>query len=134
MNNTDVLKKLANLSPPSQKSNTSLKRKRIFELRSQSDMQEWFERWAATHCSEDFENSTTLYNGKIMYKLKDGCVFDRNHKDACILIRSDGKICYHCFHDSCSNYHWKDFRELYDPEKNRINTAWQGRKVVENGH
>lgn len=136
MNSTETLKKLASLSPkpsPSTENKSRKSRQRDPGIRDQGDMQAWFEKWAEKYCSEELEECETLYNGNIMYKLKGGCVFDRNHKEACIIIRTDGKICYHCFHDSCSDYHWRDFRELYDPEKDRRNTAWQGRKVVDNG-
>ena len=133
MNNTEALRKLASLSPPTGTgSKSSNNRKRDLGIRDQAEMQIWFEKWAEKYCHEEFEPCETRYNGDIMYRLTDGCVFDRSHKESAIIIKPDGKLCYHCFHDSCINFHWQDFRELYDPEQNRHNTAWQGRKVIDN--
>lgn len=44
------------------------------------------------------------------------CPFDPNHKDAAILHLDNGAIAFKCFHNSCSQYNWKDFRIHYDPE------------------
>lgn len=88
-----------------------------------SDWEEWFGEWCARCCSESFERSR-LSDGGIMYKLVDGCVFNRNHKDASVIIRDDGPG-YHCFHESCSNKHWSDFRAEFDHEVGRYNKAWQ---------
>lgn len=48
----------------------------------------------------------------------DHCAFNpqHNHKDAAIIQTNDGKICYNCFHASCSGYHWREFRQLYEPD------------------
>lgn len=119
MNSTDKLRKLASLSKPDDKQRTT-------SIKGQADMESWFEQWCQKYCNEPLEKEV-LYNGNIMYKLIDGCVFDRNHKDASVIIRRDGMICYNCFHDSCSNYHWNDFRDYFDPVSQRHNTAWQGR-------
>ena len=45
----------------------------------------------------------------------DHCPFDPNHEDAAILHLDNGAIAYHCFHNSCSHYGWRDFRIHYDP-------------------
>jgi hypothetical protein len=54
--------------------------------------------------------------GKTTYVLTDGCVFDPSHKgkDAAIIVR-DGKWGYHCFHNSCSQKTWTDFRKHFEP-------------------
>lgn len=46
------------------------------------------------------------------------CVFNQAHKapDAAIIQTADGKICYHCFHNSCSDKHWRDVRLQYEPD------------------
>lgn len=46
------------------------------------------------------------------------CLFDESHqgKDAAIIQTSDGKICYNCFHASCSENHWREVRLLYEPD------------------
>ena len=40
------------------------------------------------------------------------CIFNESHtgKDAVIFQRDTGEIAYHCFHQSCSQYSWKDVR------------------------
>lgn len=45
------------------------------------------------------------------------CLFDESHggKDAAIIQRADGTLCYHCFHNSCANKHWHDVRLKYEP-------------------
>lgn len=46
------------------------------------------------------------------------CPFNPEHKgkDAAIIQTADGKICFHCFHNSCSDKKWRDFRVLYEPD------------------
>lgn len=55
----------------------------------------------------------------------DHCPFNpqHNHKDAAIIQKSDGKLCFHCFHASCSGYGWKDFRQFYEPD------AYQAKQI-----
>lgn len=129
LSDTAKLKRLAALCKESDKSITRQQRKQRFNasiIRNQSDMDAWFsEKWCPEYCLESFERSV-LYDGNIMYKLVDGCVFDRNHKDAAVIIRSDGSIGYNCFHDSCKDKHWKDFREQFDPLANRKYKQWKG--------
>ena len=127
MNSTEKLKRLASLSNTGWTDEDRKKVERKYKdsmISGQADMETWFENWCLAYCSEAFDREV-LYDGNIMYKLTDGCIFDRNHKDASVIIRTDGKICYHCFHDSCSNNHWSEFREYFDPAYKRHNTAWQ---------
>ena len=46
------------------------------------------------------------------------CIFNDAHtgKDAVIFQRDTGEIAYHCFHQSCSQYSWKDVRLKYEPD------------------
>lgn len=46
------------------------------------------------------------------------CLFDENHKgkDAVIFQRKNGALAYHCFHNSCSQYTWRDVRLKYEPD------------------
>jgi archaellum biogenesis ATPase FlaH len=46
------------------------------------------------------------------------CLFNDSHtgKDAVIFQRDTGEIAYHCFHQSCSQYSWKDVRLKYEPD------------------
>jgi len=52
-------------------------------------------------------------NEKTLYILEH-CLFDKSHtgKDAAIIQHDDGRLGYHCFHDSCSDKHWKDARRI----------------------
>jgi hypothetical protein len=55
--------------------------------------------------------------GNNVFVLKNGCVFDENHKgnDAAVLIKPDGKWAYHCFHDGCGGKGWREFRLHFEP-------------------
>ena len=46
------------------------------------------------------------------------CAFNPEHrgKDAMVFQRDNGALSYVCFHNSCSHYHWKDFRLLFEPD------------------
>ena len=46
------------------------------------------------------------------------CLFNESHtgKDAVIFQRDSGEIAYHCFHNSCSQYSWRDVRLMYEPD------------------
>lgn len=46
------------------------------------------------------------------------CLFNESHtgKDAVIFQRDSGEIAYHCFHNSCSNYTWRDVRLMFEPD------------------
>lgn len=48
----------------------------------------------------------------------DHCAFNPEHKgkDAAIFQRDNGALSYVCLHNSCSHYHWRDFRLLYEPD------------------
>lgn len=75
------------------------------------DLQEWID----SHGIAYTEKSS--WNGGTKWVLEQ-CPFDENHKgkDASIIQTADGKICYNCFHASCSGNHWKEFRKLYEPD------------------
>ena len=60
-------------------------------------------------------NAKHEYKGGIRYIL-DQCPWDSTHKDAAVIQRTDGTLCYHCFHNSCSQYGWKEFRQFYEPD------------------
>ena len=48
----------------------------------------------------------------------EACPFDSSHtkKDAAVIQTKSGKLEFNCFHDSCSDKHWRDFRVLYEPD------------------
>jgi hypothetical protein len=44
------------------------------------------------------------------------CPFNPDHKDAAVFRRANnGAIWFHCFHESCKDYHWPDLREKFEP-------------------
>lgn len=54
--------------------------------------------------------------GGIKYILNE-CVFNSEHKkpDSAVFQFSDGSLGFKCFHNSCSHYHWKEFRQKVEP-------------------
>lgn len=56
------------------------------------------------------------FKSGVKFILKE-CPFDSNHKapDAALFQTIDGAVGFKCFHNSCSNKTWKDFRLHYDP-------------------
>lgn len=46
------------------------------------------------------------------------CPFNCEHKapDSAVFIGNDGKLGFHCFHNSCSEYGWHEFRAKVDPQ------------------
>lgn len=60
--------------------------------------------------------STDTKNGDTYYILEN-CPFNPEHtgKDSAVIQKSDGTLCFNCFHDSCSEKTWKDFRLFYEP-------------------
>lgn len=48
----------------------------------------------------------------------DHCIFDESHKgkDAMIFQGLDGALGYHCFHNHCQHYTWKDVRLKFEPD------------------
>lgn len=62
-------------------------------------------------------SETKVRGSDVYYYLQNGCAFDPTHtgKDAAVIQRADGTLCYHCFHNSCKDKGWKDFRLLYEP-------------------
>lgn len=51
------------------------------------------------------------------YILKE-CPFEPNHKDpdSMVFQYDSGAIEFFCYHNSCSHYHWKDFRLHFEPD------------------
>ncbi|MDY0280872.1 MAG: phage/plasmid primase, P4 family [Salinivirgaceae bacterium] len=61
------------------------------------------------------------------------CVFDESHtgKDAAIFEFDDGRMGYHCFHDSCSDKHWKDARQVISGTKHLHELKFSNKQLVE---
>ena len=43
-----------------------------------------------------------------IYVVADG-MGGHNHGEVAVFENDDGSTAYHCFHDSCQQYHWRDF-------------------------
>lgn len=52
------------------------------------------------------------WSNAMMYTLAH-CAFNAEHKGAAIFVFDNGGYEYKCFHDSCSDKHWKDFKKLH---------------------
>lgn len=55
--------------------------------------------------------------GTVKYIL-DCCPFNSEHrnKDAAVFEQADGSVGFKCFHNSCSDKHWREFRLHYEPD------------------
>ena len=75
------------------------------------DLQEWIDK----HGVEVREKSS--WDGGTKWIL-DHCPFnpEHKHKDAAIVQGRDGKIGFNCFHSSCADKHWREFRLFYEPD------------------
>ena len=74
------------------------------------DLEQWLIKYGIGYQKTSFSDG---------YKyILDSCPFDSNHKgkDACLFQNRDGRIGFHCFHNSCSDKKWRDFRLLYEPD------------------
>lgn len=71
--------------------------------------------WIAAH-SIDVKREIA-WNGGTKFVLR-CCPFNAEHKgqDAALIQTPDGKICFNCFHASCADKHWREFRLLYEPD------------------
>lgn len=58
------------------------------------------------------------YRGGTRYQL-DACPFNPEHKapDCVVMVRPDGKLCFHCSHNSCRGKGWQEFRAHFDGPK-----------------
>lgn len=72
------------------------------------------ERFLSDHAVQ-VAKKVAISNG-IKYQLVH-CPFDTSHVngDAAVFAYSNGRFGFHCFHNSCSGYHWHEFREKIDP-------------------
>ena len=74
------------------------------------DLDEWIQRHGLDVTKSDWQGGK-----KWVFR---ECPFDSSHtgKDAAIVQTSGGKICFNCFHNSCSDKHWRELRLLYEPD------------------
>ena len=57
-------------------------------------------------------------SGGVKYNLE-SCVFNPEHKQAAVIQYDSGMTIYKCFHNSCQEYGWREFRQLYEPRTER---------------
>ncbi len=80
----------------------------------------------------DLKNFLESYNiaytaktiaGGMKYTLE-SCVFNSEHKkpDSAVFQFDDGRLGFKCFHNSCSAYHWKEFREKVEISSPNVKT------------
>lgn len=64
------------------------------------------------------------HGGDHVFMLK-RCAFNPDHanNDAAIMVSSQGKLKYHCFHNSCAGNGWAELRELAGISKNKQELA-----------
>lgn len=60
----------------------------------------------------------TVRSGGTTKHILDCCPFDPSHnkKDAAVFELADGSFGFKCFHNSCSDKHWREFRLHYEPD------------------
>jgi hypothetical protein len=65
--------------------------------------------------------------GTIKWRLKQ-CPFNPDHEtpDAAVFQSPDGKLGFKCFHNSCQDKHWKDFRRHFEPARIEGEPTWKG--------
>lgn len=106
VNKRVLLQALADRMPkPEQPARANGYNPRRFDLRE----------WIAAHGID--VRREIAWNGGTKFVLK-CCPFNAEHKgqDAALIQTPDGKICFNCFHASCSGNHWREFRLLYEPD------------------
>lgn len=60
----------------------------------------------------------TVTAGGVTKYILQCCPFNADHKnkDAAVFELADGSYGFKCFHNSCSDKHWREFREFYEPD------------------
>jgi hypothetical protein len=71
-----------------------------------------------SRCAVEVKERTTEPDGTIKWLLAH-CPFNHDHVDgeAAVFQSPAGKLGFKCFHNSCSDKHWKDFRRHFEPER-----------------
>ncbi len=115
---TDIayLEKLANLIPDEAEKPQEYNSYSPSSFNVEAWMQKYGIGYKAVGCSDG-----TKY-------ILDHCPFNENHKgkDAMVFRRNNGALSYICLHDSCSDKHWKEFRQFFEPN------AYERREAVRN--
>lgn len=81
---------------------------------SQSDVQAFLTRGHIESVGPD------RHEGALRWKLKT-CPFNPDHGfgESAVFLLPDGKLGFDCRHNSCSDKHWRELRDLVDPERKR---------------
>ena len=128
-NPVELLRKVIDIiPPPPKKSYTNDYGEKIFNI------EEFIEKHSIKIAKQIVGNNYTKY-------LLEECPFNENHKspDSALFSFSNGAIAFKCFHSSCSNKTWHDFREFYEPDaynksfnyNNRVTTPQPKKKEEE---
>lgn len=105
-NKKAYIEKIANLYPEEQQVPS---RENSFG-RGKFDIIDFFSR-------HNIEYRTVRINGGTRYILKE-CPFDAGHKDpdSMVFQHDNGALAFLCYHNSCSNYGWREFRMHFEPD------------------
>jgi hypothetical protein len=84
-----------------------------------------------TRYSVEVAERTTERDGTIKWKLKH-CPFNHDHVDgdAAVFQSPVGCLGFHCFHSSCTDKHWNDFRQHFEPGKIAATKQSQSKKLT----
>jgi len=76
------------------------------------------------------QQEVSISDGKKI--ILDHCVFDPSHKgkDAVIFQYNNGALHYKCFHDSCSQYRWRDVRLKFEPNAYDRPNEYNGARYI----
>ena len=75
----------------------------------QFDVEQWMNKYGINYRKVSVTGGTKY--------LLDHCPFNENHKgkDAMVFRRDNGALSYFCFHASCADKHWAEFRQHFEP-------------------
>jgi hypothetical protein len=81
----------------------------------------------------EVKNSVTLSDGTFKLVLT-SCPFGGDaHKDSAIFEGPDGRRGFHCFHKSCSGFHWAELRSKLEPEGSEEQDPVTGAEATASG-
>lgn len=105
-NNKEYIEKIANLYPDEQPQPT---RENNYG-QSKFDVVEFLNK-------HNIEYRTVRISGGTRYILKK-CPFNESHHDpdSMVFQHDNGALSFTCYHNSCSQYGWREFRLLYEPD------------------
>jgi hypothetical protein len=81
------------------------------DLRAKFDVDEFLQRYGIAVSSKE-----TTRDGSTQWNLAQ-CPFNSEHANAAVFQEPSGKLGFKCFHSSCTDKHWKDFRQHFEPYK-----------------